>query len=497
MKRYIIACDQGTTSSRTIIFDKKAHIVESAAQEITQVYPHPGWVEQDPMEILSTQVRSFETCLKKSGIPHEEIAGIGITNQRETTVVWNKDTGKPVYNAIVWQCRRTAEMIEELRKDATFEAYVKTNTGLVLDAYFSATKIKWILDNVPGAREQAEQGTLLFGTTDSWLIWNLSNRSLHITDYTNASRTLLFNIKTKEWDPFLLDRFSIPRKMLPEVRHSSEVYGKISVQNTPFLVAGIAGDQQSALFGQRCTHRGDVKNTYGTGCFILMNTGEDCIHSRHGLITTLAATQNSAQYVLEGSVFVAGAVIQWLRDGLELINSAQETEAIARSVDTSNGVVCVPAFVGLGSPHWDMFARGTFFGLTRGTTKAHIVRAALESIALQSNDLLRALEQDIGESIPALKVDGGASLNDFLMQFQADVGNREIVRPQVHETTALGAAFLAGLALSFFEDEAEIDAIWEASATFHPNMEADTRDQIIENWNKAIERSKQWITPQK
>ncbi len=490
MSQYIIAFDQGTTSSRTIVFDENAQQIASAALEITQIYPQSGWVEHDPQEILTTQIQSYANCLQQSKIDASHIAGLGITNQRETTVVWDKKTGEPVYNAIVWQCRRTAPYVEELKADNKLSSYIQKNTGLVLDAYFSATKIKWILDNVDGAREKAERGDLLFGTTDSWLIWNLSEKALHITDYTNASRTLLFNIHTLDWDDHLLEIFSIPRNMLPQVHPSSKVYGNLRIQGNTLPLAGIAGDQQSALFGQRCVQYGDVKNTYGTGCFVLMHTGTTCIESKNGLITTLAATDGEAQYVLEGSVFIAGAIIQWLRDELKLIASASETESIAQSVEDSNGVFLVPAFVGLGSPHWDMFARGSLFGLTRGSNRAHIVRAALESIALQSNDLINAMEQDLSRSIDAIHVDGGASKNNFLMQFQADIGNRHVHRPANQETTALGAALLAGIALSYFTT---IPDFQKSSRTFVPTMQESNRTKIISQWHKAVERSKNWI----
>ena len=488
-KNFIIALDQGTTSSRCIIFDHNGHIVSSAQKEFTQIYPEPGWVEHDPQEIWESQNYVMMEAIAKAGIKSSQIAAIGITNQRETTIVWDRNTGKPIYNAIVWQCRRTAEICEQLKKDG-FENYIKINTGLVVDAYFSGTKIKWIIDNVPGAKAKALNGELLFGTVDSWLVWKLTNGKVHVTDYTNASRTMLFNIRTMRWDEKLLNELSIPISMMPEVKNSSEIYGKTilpGIDSNPIPISGIAGDQQAALFGHACFKKGDCKNTYGTGCFLLMNTGNKFIESNNGLLTTIAIGINGKiDYALEGSVFVAGAAIQWLRDELGLIDSAEETGNIARSVESTNGVYIVPAFTGLGSPYWDMYARGTIVGLTRGSNRSHIVRATLESIAYQTRDLLEAMQEDSGISISALKVDGGASQNNFLMQFQADIINANIIKPVINETTALGAAYLAGMAVGFWKDKSEIENIREIDKEFVPEISAEEREKLYNGWKNAV-----------
>jgi len=487
--KFIIALDQGTTSSRCIIFDHNGHIVSSAQQEFTQIYPKPGWVEHNPQEIWDSQNNVMMEAIAKADIKSSQIAAIGITNQRETTIVWDKNTGEPVCNAIVWQCRRTADICEQLKKDG-WENYIKTNTGLVVDAYFSGTKIKWIIDNVPGVKVKALNGELLFGTVDSWLVWKLTGGKVHVTDYTNASRTMLFNIRTKRWDEKLLDELSIPISIMPEVKNSSEIYGETilsGIDSNPIPISGIAGDQQAALFGHACFNKGDCKNTYGTGCFLLMNTGNEFIESKNGLLTTIAIGINGKiDYALEGSVFVAGAAIQWLRDELGLIDSAEETENIARAVESTNGVYIVPAFTGLGSPYWDMYARGMIVGLTRGSNRSHIVRATLESIAYQTRDLLEAMQEDSGTVISALKVDGGASQNNFLMQFQADIINRNIIRPEVAETTALGAAYLAGIAVGFWKDKSEIEKIREIDKEFVPRISDKERETLYEGWKNAI-----------
>ena len=496
MKEYIIALDQGTTSSRAIIFDKEQNIIEICQNEFTQIYPKQGWVEHNPLEIWASQYGVLQEVMAKANITQKDIAAIGITNQRETTIVWDKNTGEPVYDAIVWQCRRTAEIVEELKKDQEFADYVKANTGLLLDAYFSATKIKWILDNVEGAREKAEKGDLIFGTVDSWLVWKLTNGKVHVTDYTNASRTMLFNIKELKWDEKILEKLQVPKSMLPEVRNSSEVYGYTNLGGTGGVrvpIAGMAGDQQCALFGQACFTSGSVKNTYGTGCFLLMNTGEKMIQSNHGLVTTIAVgIDNKVQYALEGSVFVGGAVIQWLRDELQLVNDAADTEYFAKKVKDNGGVYVVPAFTGLGAPHWDMYARGAIFGLTRGANKNHIIRAALESIAYQTRDLIDAMKQDSAYSMEELKVDGGASRNNLLMQFQADITGLKVVKPIITETTALGAAYLAGLAVGFWKSKEEIASKRAVSEVFEPNLAEDKKDKLYKNWQKAVERSKGW-----
>ena len=493
MKKYVIALDQGTTSSRCILFDKEQHMVQAAQKEYTQFYPQPGWVEHDPMEIYSSQYSVLIEVLAKSAVPLEEIAGIGITNQRETTIVWDKTTGKPVYNAIVWQCRRTAKLCEELKKDKEFVEYVSDKTGLLVDAYFSATKIRWILEHVPGAREKAERGELLFGTVDTWLIWKLTNGAVHVTDYTNASRTMLYNIKELCWDERICRKLDIPMSMLPEVRSCSEVYGKVNISGTEIPIAGSAGDQQAALFGQACFTAGEAKNTYGTGCFLLMNTGEVPVKSRNGLVTTIAIGLNGkVQYALEGSIFVGGAVIQWLRDELHMIADAADTEYFAAKVKDNAGVYLVPAFTGLGAPHWDMYARGTIVGLTRGANRNHIIRAALEGIAYQTYDILKAMEEDTGSRMKSLKVDGGASANNFLMQFQSEILDTQIRRPCVRETTALGAAYLAGLATGLWESLDEIRNAWTLDRAFTPEMEENERNTLLQGWYKAVERSKNW-----
>ena len=493
MRKYVIALDQGTTSSRCILFDKEQHMVQAAQKEYTQFYPQPGWVEHDPMEIYSSQYSVLIEVLAKSAVPLEEIAGIGITNQRETTIVWDKTTGKPVYNAIVWQCRRTAKLCEELKKDKEFVEYVSDKTGLLVDAYFSATKIRWILEHVPGAREKAERGELLFGTVDTWLIWKLTNGAVHVTDYTNASRTMLYNIKELCWDERICRKLDIPMSMLPEVRSCSEVYGKVNISGTEIPIAGSAGDQQAALFGQACFTAGEAKNTYGTGCFLLMNTGEVPVKSRNGLVTTIAIGLNgNVQYALEGSIFVGGAVIQWLRDELHMIADAADTEYFATKVKDNAGVYLVPAFTGLGAPHWDMYARGTIVGLTRGANRNHIIRAALEGIAYQTYDILKAMEEDTGSRMKSLKVDGGASANNFLMQFQSDILDTQIRRPCVRETTALGAAYLAGLATGLWESLDEIRNAWTLDRAFTPEMEENERNTLLQGWYKAVERSKNW-----
>lgn len=458
-QKYIVALDQGTTSSRAVILDHDANIVSVAQREFTQIYPEAGWVEHDPMEIWATQSSTLVEALAKSGIRSDQLAAIGITNQRETTIVWNKETGKPVYNAIVWQCRRTADICEDL-KARGLENYVRDNTGLVLDPYFSGTKVKWILDNVEGAREDAEAGKLLFGTVDTWLVWKMTQGRVHVTDYTNASRTMLFNINDLCWDQKMLDELGIPASMMPEVKRSSEIYGKTNIGGkggTRIPISGIAGDQQAALYGQMCVEAGQAKNTYGTGCFLLMNTGQEKVTSTHGLLTTLACgPAGEPAYALEGAVFMGGASIQWLRDELKILNGAEDSEYFATKVDTSNGVYVVPAFTGLGAPYWDAYARGTIVGLTRGVNSNHIIRATLEGIAYQTRDVLDAMQADSGIKLANLRVDGGAVANNFLMQFQSDVLNTEVHRPQVTEVTALGAAYLAGLAVGYWDSIDEL-----------------------------------------
>jgi len=496
MKKYIIALDQGTTSSRAIVFDKEQNIFGVSQKEFTQIYPNQGWVEHNPLEIWASQYGVLQEVIAKTNITQEEVAAIGITNQRETTIVWDKNTGEPVYNAIVWQCRRTAAIIEELKEDNEFGEYVKENTGLLLDAYFSGTKIKWILDNVEGARERAEKGELLFGTVDTWLVWKLTNGKVHVTDYTNASRTMLYNIKDLKWDEKILEKLDIPKSMLPEVKNSSEVYGYTNLGGTGGVrvpIAGMAGDQQCALFGQTCFEEGSVKNTYGTGCFLLMNTGEKLIHSKNGLVSTIAVgIDGKVQYALEGSVFVGGAVIQWIRDELKLVNDAADTEYFAKKVEDNGGVYVVPAFVGLGAPYWDMYARGAILGLTRGANRNHIIRAALESIAYQSKDLIDAMQEDAGCALTRLKVDGGASRNNLLMQFQADITGAEVVRPIITETTALGAAYLAGLAVGFWKSKEEIAEKWAVSQAYTPNLSEDKKEKLYRGWKKAVKRAEAW-----
>ena len=492
MGKYILSLDQGTTSSRAILFDNEQNIVAMAQKEFNQYYPHSGWVEHNPMEIYSSQYAVMMEAVTESGIDVADIAAIGITNQRETTVVWDKNTGRPVCNAIVWQCRRTAPICDELERRG-LKDYIKQTTGLVLDAYFSATKIKWILDNVEGAREKAQRVELLFGTVDTWLLWKLTNGKVHATDYTNASRTMLFDIHKLCWDERLLQELDIPRSMLPEVRDSSYLYGTCNIQGVDVPIAGIAGDQQAALFGQGCFHPGDAKNTYGTGCFLLMNTGAEACESKHGLVTTIAVGLNGkVQYALEGSVFVGGAVIQWLRDQMRFIREARDAEYFAQKVDSTEGVYFVPAFTGLGAPYWDMYARGAIVGITRGTKPEHIIRAAQESIAFQSADLVLAMEMDTGAKLTELKVDGGASRDKFLMQFQADILGKQVRRPMIRETTALGAAYLAGLAVGVWKDREEIRKLWHCDSTFVPTKDEAWRSEQFHGWNKAVGRSLHW-----
>jgi glycerol kinase len=494
-KKYVLALDQGTTSSRAILFDQSGKGVGVAQKEFTQIYPKAGWVEHDPMEIWGTQSGVAQEVMQKLGVPAEEIAAIGITNQRETTIVWEKATGKPVYNAIVWQCRRTASICDDL-KARGLEAYIRENTGLVVDAYFSGTKVKWILDNVQGARERAKKGELLFGNVDTWLIWNLTKGAVHCTDYSNASRTMLFNIKDLQWDAKILAEMDIPLCMLPEVKPSSCVYGSTDPQmfgGVAIPIAGDAGDQQAALFGQACFTEGMAKNTYGTGCFMLMNTGTKRVPSTNGLLTTIAwGTEGKVEYALEGSIFVAGAAVQWLRDEMKMVETAAQSEEFATAVADTNGVYVVPAFVGLGAPYWDMYARGTIVGLTRGAGKNHVVRATLESIAYQTRDVLKAMQDDSGITLKALKVDGGATANNFLMQFQSDILGVPVDRPMVTETTAMGAAFLAGLAVGFWKDKEEIAAKWIVDRSFKPTMEPALREAKYAGWVKAVERSRDW-----
>lgn len=494
MPNYILSFDQGTTSSRAIIFDKKGSIIATAQKEFTQIFPQPGWVEHDANEIWSTQLGVATEAVLKANLTINDIAAIGITNQRETTVVWDRKTSQPVYNAIVWQDRRTAAYCDQLKKDGSAQT-IHEKTGLVTDAYFSGTKVKWILDNVDGARARAEKGDLCFGTIDSWLLWKLTNGQVHATDVSNASRTLLYNIHTLQWDTDLLKLFNIPSSMLPEVRSSSEVYGKtqnlLTAASIP--VSGIAGDQQSALFGQMCTQPGMVKNTYGTGCFMLMNTGTRPVTSKNNLLTTIAWKVNGkVEYALEGSVFIGGAVVQWLRDGLHIIQSSPDIEALAQKVEDNGGVYFVPAFTGLGAPYWNQHARGMIAGLTRGTTDAHIARAAVESIAYQSMDLLSAMEADAGLPIKEVRVDGGATVNNQLMQFQSDILNTAVIRPRVTETTALGAAYLAGLAVGFWNNIDELQQYWQSDRAFTPAMSAETREDLKKNWKRAVKAAQAW-----
>ncbi len=492
MKKYILALDQGTTSSRAILFDNEQNIMGVAQKEFAQIYPKEGWVEHDPMEIYASQYAVMMEVIAQSGVAVGDIAGIGITNQRETTVVWDKATGRPVYNAIVWQCRRTSKIIDDVVA-AGYADTIRTATGLVPDAYFSASKIKWILDNVEGVRAKAEKGEVLFGTVDTWLIWKLTDGAVHVTDRTNASRTMLYNIHSLAWDKTLLEAFGIPAAMLPEVRSSSEIFGHAHIQNREVPISGIAGDQQAALFGQCCFAKGEAKNTYGTGCFLLMNTGSECCQSQNGLITTIAATADgSVQYALEGSVFVGGAVIQWLRDEMRFLAESRDAEYYAGKVPDTAGVYLVPAFAGLGAPYWDMYARGCIVGLTRGTKREHIIRAAQESIAYQSYDLVRAMEKDTGAGLKELKADGGASRDAFLMQFQADILGAQVCRPAIRETTALGAAYLAGLATGVWQNIDEIKALWRCDIRFTPAMAQEKAAELLAGWHKAVGRSLDW-----
>lgn len=493
MKRYILALDLGTTSSRAVIFDKNQNIIQISQQEFTQYYPKNGWVEQDPMELYSSIWAMLNQALAESGVRAEQIAAIGITNQRETTIVWDKETGKPIYNAIVWQCRRTADIVKKLVSNKENDSYIRKITGLVPDAYFSSTKIRWILDNVPQAEEKAKKGELLFGTVDSWIIWKLTQGAVHITDHTNACRTMLYNIHTLEWDDKLLKMLNIDRSLLPDVRSSSEVYGEVVVDGVSVPISGIAGDQQASLFGHTCFEEGSAKNTYGTGCFFLQNTGKTPIISEHGLLTTIGISYNNEiQYALEGSVFVAGAVVQWLRDDMRLITESRDVEYYASKVEDTGGVYLVPAFTGLGAPHWDMFARGCIIGITRSTKREHIIRAAEESIAYQTYDLIHAIEKDTGITLEKLNVDGGASRDNFLMQFQSDMLDMKLLRPDVKETTALGVAYLAGLAVGFWDSTEQIKELWSCEREFISNMESSTRKKLLEGWNKAVGRSLNW-----
>jgi glycerol kinase len=490
--KYILSFDQGTTSSRAILFDHSGSIVAVAQKEFPQIFPKPGWVEHDPRDIWSSQAGVAAEVLTKASADAADVAAIGITNQRETTLVWDRFTGKPIHNAIVWQDRRTAGVCDRLRA-RKLDRIIRRKTGLVIDAYFSATKVQWILQHVKGARERAKAGDLAFGTVDSWLIWNLTGGKVHVTDASNASRTMLYDISRGDWDDELLKLFGVPRSMLPEVRSSSEVYGTTNLLGAPIPIAGIAGDQQAALFGQACTKPGMAKNTYGTGCFMLMNTGTKRIASKNNLLTTVAwRIGDRTEYALEGSIFIAGAVVQWLRDGLEFFRSAAEIEALAAGVSDTGGVYLVPAFAGLGAPHWDQYARGTIVGLTRGSTKAHIARAALEGIVLQVMDVLKAMEADAGIKLKELRVDGGASANDLLMQLQADLLNVPVVRPKVAETTALGAAYLAGLAVGFWKNQADIARQWQVDKRFRPAMKTAARSKITKGWERALSRAKAW-----
>ena len=490
---YILALDQGTTSSRAILFDKSGSIIATEQQEFTQIYPKPGWVEHNAQEIWQTQLKVAKAVLANNNVKANEVAAIGITNQRETTVVWEKSSGEPIYNAIVWQDRRTASVCDNLKAKGLTD-YVRTNTGLVIDAYFSGTKVHWILENVEGAREMAENGELLFGTIDTWLVWKLTGGKQHITDYTNASRTLLYNIKDLKWDEKMLSELNIPTTILPMVKASSEIYGETEAYHFggKIKIGGIAGDQHAALFGQACYEVGMAKNTYGTGCFMLMNTGQKMVHSKAGLLTTIAwGINGKVTYALEGSVFVAGAAIQWLRDGLKIIDDARDSEFYAMKVPSTDGVYVVPAFVGLGAPYWDMYARGAIFGLTRGTTKAHLIRATLESLAYQTRDVLSAMESDSGVELKGLRVDGGASSNNLLMQFQSDILGATVERPEVIETTALGAAYLAGLAVDFWQKE-QIIKNWQLDNQFQPEMAEAEKEKLYRGWKKAVKRSMDW-----
>lgn len=491
-KKYILALDQGTTSSRAILFDRDQNMISVCQKEFTQIYPQEGWVEHDPMEIWSSQYGVMMEAVAQSGVSAEEIAGIGITNQRETTVLWDRNTGKPIYNAIVWQCRRTADIVDGLLKEGLGE-HIKNVTGLVPDAYFSGSKIKWILDRVEGARERARRGEILFGTVDTWLLWKLTGGKVHVTDYTNASRTMLLDIHRLDWDDTLLKALDIPRAMLPEVRYCSEVYGYTDFQGCKVPIAGIAGDQQAALFGQACFKPGDAKNTYGTGCFLLMNTGDKPFMSKNGLITTIGiGLDGKVEYALEGSVFVGGAVIQWLRDEMRFFAESRDAEYYAQKVNDNGGVYLVPAFTGLGAPYWDMYARGSIIGITRGTKREHIIRAAQESIAYQVADLVLAMEADTGLPLKGLRADGGASRDGFLMQFQADILQKQVYRPKIRETTALGAAYLAGLATGVWSGREEIRKSWICDNTFEPRMTGEESERLMDNWHKAVGRSRGW-----
>ena len=494
-KKYIMSLDQGTTSSRAIIFDRESNIIGMAQKEFSQIYPRPGWVEQDPMEIWGTQSGVAREVLEKTGISPFEIASIGIANQRETTILWSKKTGRPIYNAIGWQCRRTSDICKEIKKNG-LEDYIIENTGLVLDAYFSGTKIKWILENVKEAKDLLDKGDLLFGTVDTWIVWNLTRGKLHISDYSNASRTMLFNIKSLDWDEKILGELNIPKSILPKVVESSNIYGytdEFTFGGAKIPIGGIAGDQQAALFGQACFKEGMAKNTYGTGCFMLMNTGENIIKSKKGLLTTIAwGINEKVDYALEGSVFVAGAGIQWLRDELKIIRSADESQDMARRVDDTNGVFIVPAFSGLGAPYWDMYARGTIVGITRGVKAEHIVRATLEAIAYQTKDIFEAMEEDSNIKLKTLNVDGGAVVNNFLMEFQADILDVEVKRPEIGETTALGAAYLAGLAVGYWKSKEDIVKLRKIDRIFSPSMEEEYRKKLYRKWKKAVERSLKW-----
>jgi glycerol kinase len=496
MSHYILALDQGTTSSRSIVFDKQGNIAGTAQKEFKQIFPQPGWVEHDAEEIWSSQFGTMAEAVAKAGITMKQIAGIGITNQRETTVVWERSTGKPIYHAIVWQDRRTAAYCDEL-KSAGHSKMIQQKTGLVIDAYFSATKLIWILDNVEGARKKAENGELAFGTIDSWLVWKLSGGAIHVTDVSNASRTMLLNIHTCTWDDELLTLFNIPSSVLPAVKPSSKIYGTTgnSIPEIKIPIAGIAGDQQAALFGQMCTQPGMVKNTYGTGCFMLMNTGTKAISSKNNLLTTIAwQIDGKTEYALEGSVFIAGAVVQWLRDGLKIIRSSAEVEKLAAAVSDTDGVYIVPAFAGLGTPHWNQHARGSIFGLTRGSSDAHIARAALDSIAYQVYDVLKAMEADAGIAIAELRVDGGATINNALMQFQSDILNTKVIRPKVTETTALGAAYLAGLAVGYWKNIEEIQKQWQVDKEFLPLMNNEKRNELVKGWQRAVKAAIAWAS---
>lgn len=497
MKQYLLALDQGTTSSRAILFDREQNILGIAQRELTQIYPREGWVEQNPMEIYSSQYAVMMEVLASANIHPCEVAAIGITNQRETTILWDKASGRPIYNAIVWQCRRTAPNVQRLLDNGLGD-HIRKTTGLIADAYFSATKIQWILDHVDGARERAARGEILFGTVDSWLIWKLTGGKVHVTDATNASRTMLYDIHKLDWDSTLLQALQIPRAMLPEVRSSSEIYGYAALPDAHIPIAGIAGDQQAALFGQTCFAPGQAKNTYGTGCFLLMNTGTQAVDSKNGLLTTIAVRLgDTVQYALEGSVFVGGAVIQWLRDEMRFFSEARDAEYYAQKVKDTGGVYLVPAFTGLGAPHWDMYARGCLIGITRGTKREHIIRAAQESIAYQTNDLLTAMQRDCRTRLQELNVDGGASRDAFLMQFQSDISDCALRRPVIRETTALGAAYLAGLAVGVWHDQEELKQLWRCDTVFAPKMDGADREQKLRGWEKAVGRSLGWAEPEK